>query len=124
MENVTGHTEPTNMDFEQVDVQILKLQKVGDYFIGKYVDTSMRPYKEIDKKTGELTMKEITQYHFTDVEGKAPFIIFADAGLQNAFLSANVKAGDVVKAVKGEQLPLKSGQKVNTWSLFKAKTTH
>jgi hypothetical protein len=120
--NVSGHVEDTSMEFERVDVQILKVDKPGDYFVGIYVEQSKRPWKQINKKTGEVIEKEITQLHFTDTKGANPFIVFADAGLQNAMMTTNIKKGDIVKAIKGEKLALESGQSVNQWAILKPKT--
>lgn len=120
METVSNIVSPTSipagMILEKVDIQILKV-KVGERFAGVYVETSTRPWTNED---GEI--KEITQLHFTDSEGKNPFVVFADSGLQNAFNTANIKVGEFIVGERLAKIDLgKGGRTVNQWALFKAR---
>ena len=105
-----------NLNFEKVNVEIIKLRKEGEFFVGKYNGTTDRPYFDVEKQEETL----IKQLNMTDVSGKKPFAIFADAGLQNSMMTAGIKEGDIIKAVKLGQIELKGGRKVNSWDLYKA----
>lgn len=108
------------LQFEKVNVDIKKLEKAGESFIGKLTGTSERPWKEVNRETGAVVEKVIKQYHFTDTQGKNPFIYFGDAGFVNTMLSANIKEGDVIRATKEGMTDLGGGKKVNDYLLEKA----
>lgn len=117
MENLSPVTEE-GLSFEKVDVQIIKLKKEGEYFVGKYNGTTDRPYFDVEKQEDTI----IKQLNMSDINGKNMFAIFADSGLQNAMSTAGIVKGDIIKAVKLGQTDLGAGRKVNNWSLYKATT--
>lgn len=108
------------MDFQKVDVQIKKIE-AGEHFIGKLTDVSTRPWNEVDKKTGAVTEKEITQYHFTDTNGENPFVYFGDGGFKNTLTTANIQKGDIIKVVKLPKTDMGGGRTVNNYELYKAR---
>lgn len=97
-------------------------QEPGFSIRGMYVGQVIgAPFKDVDKKTGEIVEKSLTFAVFQGTNGDR-FKVIADAGLKSALLDAMVKEKDLVEVVKLKKESIGKGRTMNQYDIFAVDT--
>lgn len=93
-------------------------QEPGFSIKGMYVGQVVgAPFKDVDKKTGEVIEKSLTFAVFSNKDGDR-FKVIADAGLKSSLLDAMVKEKDLVEIVKLKKESIGKGRTMNQYDIF------
>lgn len=112
MANETTHARGPKLNAEVVKLSELE---AGESVKGKYLGSAVRPW--VDHQTGAT--KELTSHVFEKLDKTGErFSVFEDAGLRSALAASLVKEGQRIEIVKGEQVALGGGKRVNTYDVY------
>lgn len=75
------------------------------------------PFKDVDKKTGEVVEKALMHAIFEDDKGERLSVI-ADKGLQGAISEAMLSVGREYEFVKLEKAQISKGRSINQYDIY------
>lgn len=95
-------------------------QEEGFEFNGLYKGLVLgAPFNDVDKKTGEVIERRLTQAIFEDEKGER-FFMLADKGLQAALTESMVKEGQHILVKKLPKAAISKGRTMNQYDVFTA----